>query len=288
MSEEKKGELYLAAEIALWSFFPILAHVLVAEMSPVLTAGISTLCAALFFIAWVTYKSEWMYMWNAPWKDMLLSTLCIGVLFYGILFVGASYTTAGNTAIFLLAQVFFAFLLLTVFVRLETAAISHWVGAGLMLVGALIVLYPHDGISVDVGSLIVAGSTVFAPIGNWYAKKATRIVSPAFLMMVRSVVAGVVLTLVGCMFEEVSAAAIGDAWLFLVVNGVVLFGVSKLLWLEAIRRMSISKATAIITVEPFITLVFAYLVLSEVPTIQQLAGALPLCVGVYIITRKSL
>jgi drug/metabolite transporter (DMT)-like permease len=286
MTEERIGELFKIAEATLWALFPVVTLLGLKGLPPITFAGISTLFAALFFIAWVTWRGEWHYMHNTVWKEIALSTLFVGVLFYGIYFMGISYTTAGNIAVLALSQIFFAFLFLNILLGLEKSTLQKYVGALLMACGALIVLVPKGGVGFDGGALLVVLAMAFAPIGNWFAKRATQEVSPQFLMMVRSIVSGLFLLSIGVVFEHPSATGVTQGVLLAVVfNGVMLLGLSKVLWLEAIKRIPISKATSIGAIEPFLTLLYAYILLAEVPTTIQLASLVPLLIGLYLITR---
>lgn len=286
MTEERIGELFKIAEATLWALFPVVTLLGLKGLPPITFAGISTLFAALFFIAWVTWRGEWHYMHNTVWKEMALSTLFVGVLFYGIYFMGISYTTAGNIAVLALSQIFFAFLFLNILLGLEKSTLQKYVGALLMACGALIVLVPKGGVGFDGGALLVVLAMAFAPIGNWFAKRATTQVSPQFLMMIRSIVSGVFLLIVGVLFEHPTTINITHGVLLATLfNGIMLLGFSKVLWLEAIKRIPISKATSIGAMEPFLTLVYAYVLLSEIPTSAQLIAIVPLLMGMYLITR---
>lgn len=284
MTEERKGEWNLIGASFLWSFFPILTILSIQQIPPITAAGISTLFAAVFFMAWVSVRSEWHLLRNSVWKQILLSTLLIGVLFFGILFIGISHTTAGNTAILLLSQVFFTFLILNVFLSLERNTTLQYIGAFLMVVGAVIVLLPRGGVSVDFGALLIIVATVFPPMGNWFAKQALQEVSPHFLMMVRSTIAGFFLLALGFLIETVTFSFGFETILFIAINGLVLLGFSKILWLEAIRRITVAKAVSMGAIEPVLTIFFAFIILSEIPTMSQLIGIVPVLLGVYLIT----
>lgn len=286
MTEERKGEVFKIAEAILWALFPVVTLLGLKGLPPITFAGVSTLFAALFFVVWVTRRGEWHYIHNTVWQDIALSTLFIGVLFYGIYFTGISYTTAGNIAVLALSQIFFAFLFLNIVLDVEQTTTRQYLGAFLMICGALIVLVPRGSLGFDVGAFLIILAMAFAPIGNWFAKRATTQVSPQFLMMIRSIVSGVFLLIVGVLFEHPTTINITHGVLLATLfNGIMLLGFSKVLWLEAIKRIPISKATSIGAMEPFLTLVYAYVLLSEIPTSAQLIAIVPLLMGMYLITR---
>ena len=67
----------------------------------------------------------------------------------------------------------------------------------------------------------------------------------------------------------------------------MLFGISKIFWIEAIHRISITKASAMTACGPLFTIILAYLVLGDEPTVQQLIGVIPVLIGGVLITRPA-
>lgn len=285
-SEEQKGEWYLIAAAVLSSVFPIVTVLTVASIPPVFAAGVATLIAGVCFVVWVTVRKEWHFLYNTVWKDILCASFLIGVLYYGILFTGLSYTTAGNAAILSLSQIFFAFLILSVLLKLESHTPVHYLGATFMVLGAGIILFPKETFSIDWGGALVIIAMACAPLGNWYAKRATMVVSPHFLMMVRSIIAGTFLLVFSYFFEAQPGALSYQTIALLACSGVFLLGLSKIFWQEAIRRITIAKANAMSAFEPLLTLFFAFLILGDVPTVAQISGFIPIVVGMYLLMKK--
>jgi len=74
---------------------------------------------------------------------------------------------------------------------------------------------------------------------------------------------------------------------FLLINGFLLFGISKILWIESIHRISVTKATSLGSVNPVFTLIFAFLILGDIPTIIQITAFIPLFIGILFLTSKD-
>ena len=64
-------------------------------------------------------------------------------------------------------------------------------------------------------------------------------------------------------------------------------GFSKVIWIESIHRIRISKTISLSSVSPSFTLFFAFLILGDIPTVWQLIGIVPMLLGVYVLTRPS-
>ena len=136
------------------------------------------------------------------------------------------------------------------------------------------------------GDIIILLATAVPPFGNYYAQKARKYVSSIHIMFIRSVITGFVFFLLAWIFEGVpSFSVIQLSFPLLLINGILLCGVAKVLWIEGIHRLAITKAISLASTTPAWTLFFAYLFLHEIPTVWQLVGIVPLISGVWLLTR---
>lgn len=78
-----------------------------------------------------------------------------------------------------------------------------------------------------------------------------------------------------------------ENWKIIVMNGAVVYLVSKLLWYKGFRFIEISKAISISMAMPAISLVYAASFLHEIPTIQQTAGFVVVITGLLLLTRRK-
>ncbi|MDC0358260.1 DMT family transporter [Oligoflexia bacterium] len=287
MRKEREGEIFVTLEAIFWGLFPVITILSVNTLPPLFCAGVSTLVAALFFAVVLTIKKEWHQLKvTAAWKNILLATFYIGFLFYGLLFWGISLTTAGNASIILLMEVFFSVVVLRAWGK-ERLTAQELKGATLMVVGAAIVLFPGK-IELRLGDLIVLLAPVFTPFGNYYTQKARREVSSSLIMFVRSLISGLALLLIAFVIGGLpERGAVVESGMFLLINGVLILGLSKLFWIEAIHRISISKAISMASISPLFALIFAYFFLAEIPTAWQICGLLPVLVGVWLLAASK-
>lgn len=285
-TQSRTGELYVFAEAFLWSLFPIITKLTYSELSPLFTASISTFASSIFFASIVTAKGEW-HSWRQrnAWNDIVLASLFTGVLFYALLFTGLKYTTAGNAAMMGLMEVFFSFLILGVILKHERIIPAHIVGAIFMIIGAVLILLPQSS-GWRTGDFFVIAACAFAPIGNRFAQRARKTVSTNFIMVVRSIISGCFLLAMAFFLEEPpSVTAVLGSWEFLLINGVLLMGLSKILWFEAIHRIPITKCISLASVGPLFTVVIAYVILDETLSLLQIMGFVPIFVGTVLLTR---
>ena len=81
-------------------------------------------------------------------------------------------------------------------------------------------------------------------------------------------------------------AAVYHALPFLLISGIFLFGVSKILWIESIHRISVTKANALESIAPLFTIIFAWIILQQQPTLWQALSFAPSFIGVLLLTNN--
>ncbi|OIO54133.1 hypothetical protein AUJ46_03880 [Candidatus Peregrinibacteria bacterium CG1_02_54_53] len=289
LHSSRAGEVNILLSAVLWSMFPVITILSFGSVPPLFSAGISTLFAGVFFAGLLTAKKEWPLLLKfEAWKDIMLTTAFIGIAFYGFMFLGLKHTSAGNGAILSLMEVFFSFFILGILLRHEPLLPRTVIGGACMVLGALLVLIPKGAGGWQQGDLLIIIATAFAPIGNRFAQRARKVVTTNVIMFLRSIISGVFLLILANWFESIPTHAdIVGALGFLIINGVLLLGLSKILWIEGIHRIPITKAISIESITPLLTLLVAWLVLYEAPSVLQISAIVPIGVGMVLLTKSS-
>ena len=284
--EERKGEWYVPSAAALGGFFPIVIVFTYASVSSLVSLAWSTLFATALFAILLTYRARWTELKDPiVWKYGFFVAFFIGILFYAFYFIGLTYTTPGNASIIVLLQILTSFLFFNIY-RKERFSLEYKLGAVLMVMGALVIIAPNFR-GINIGDFIILGSTLVAPIGNYFQQEARKIASTETVMFLRSALSAAVLFLIIYLFNIAAEGADLRAVLpFLILNGVILLGFEKVLWIEGIHRISVTKATALISFSPLVTLVFAWMLLHQAPTLWQLLSLIPFMLGILFLTDQ--
>lgn len=154
-----------------------------------------------------------------------------------------------------------------------------------MTVGALIILIPAD-FAFNKGDWLILISAAAAPIVNLYQKRAREYCSSETILGFRTVVGFPVVALLAYILEPAVSYEnflLALPYIFLIATGVYVG--AKLMWIEALNRLSITKLSAMLALLPLFTLVFAYFYLDEVPQLHQMMGIIPVLIGGYLITK---
>jgi drug/metabolite transporter (DMT)-like permease len=284
MTKEREGEILIVGLAILESWFPIFSIVSISYIGALHTYTYSLLIALAFFIMIMFKRDRFKELKNREaYKDLLLTSFWITSLF-ALVFVGMRYTTAGNMAVIIFLQLLFAYLYFNVFGK-EKMHTLHVSGALIMGIGALIILIPNELI-LNKGDLLILVAAAIAPVANLYQKRAREFCSSETILGFRTLVGLPFIALMAWAFEPaVRYDAFVSALPSLLFIGILIYVVSKIMWVEALHRTSITKLSAMLALVPMMTLIFAYFYLNEVPELRQVLGVVPVLVGGYLITR---
>lgn len=286
-TETKKGDRAILLAAVLWGLFPVITTVTLSQIGPLTSLFFSGFFAVIFFAIWLTIKKLWHeFRRRELWRNLFPIVLINGILFYCLYFVGLRHTNPGNASLVALLETFFSYIFFTG-IKKQYFEKRYIVGALCMLLGAGVVLIPK-GEAFHWGDWLVMAAVGVSPFGNYFQQKARAVASSATILFMRTLltlpVAGALAFVLG---ERISLGALSTVWPYLMFSGFVLFGITKILWIEGIYRIPVTKATALSSIEPLITLLFAYIVLHQNPSLWQFTAFIPLCFGLLLLTTTS-
>ena len=283
MNQDRQGELLILLGAIFWGLFPVITILSLNYLSPLASLAWSTLCSIPVFALILGFKKNWKEITDpSALRDILLMTFFTGILYYVLLFSGLRHTSAGNAGIIALTEVFFSFLLFHVWHK-DYISKGHIIGSCLMLLGAIVVLYPNLT-EFKIGDILILLAAFIAPFGNFFQQRARKKVSSETILFVRSLIATPFLFAIAYVFGQTSTlSGVRESVFLLLLNGLVLFGFTKILWVEGIHRISVTKANALSSINPLVTLLFAWLLLSNVPTVWQILSLAPMISGLILL-----
>jgi len=284
MKKERLGETFIFSGAIIWSLFPIITIMSYKGVPSMISLTISTFLASIFFLIIVIYKKKLPELNNMLlWKYTVGIVFFIGILYYTFYYFGLTKTTPGNASIIGQFEIFTSFLFFNIF-RKENFSLESKIGSILMVLGAIIVLAPNFS-SINWGDMFILIATFCAPIGNFLQQKAKRISSTETILFLRSIAATPFLFFIAYMFRQnLIIDQVKESFVFLILNGVFILGLSKIFWLEGISRISVTKANALSSITPLLTLIVAFIVLKQIPTFWQIASLVPFFFGVLLLT----
>ncbi len=285
--QENKGVILALVSAALWGIFPVMVNRGSQKIPPLTFAALSTLLAALASFTYAALSGKLRELRKKEsYASLLMITLCIVIIPYTLLFIGSSKTSGINTSLLLLSEIIFT-LMFTPLIG-EKTTIEKTIGASCVFVGGLLILY-NGKFQLNTGDLLVISSTATYPIGNYYSKKALYQVSAPIILFVRFSLGGLFMFALTVFAETHSRALhiIAIDWPILLFTGLILLGVGKIIWYEALARLDISKAISLSMTFPLFSLLLLIAIFKEAMSQYQWIGTMIMFVGVFFSVRRS-
>ena len=285
MTKEREGEFLMLGLALIESWFPILSIMSMTYIGALHTYTYSLIIALFFFLILMFKRHRFNELKNRDaYKDLLLTSFFITTLFT-LVFIGMQYTTAGNMAVIIFLQLLFSYLYFNILGK-EKMDKLHLIGSIIMGVGAIIILLPEE-LVFNKGDLYILAGAALAPFANLYQKRARKFCSSETILTFRTVVGLPFIAALAWYFEpSVSQENLLKALPYLLVIGVAVYVVSKIMWIEALHRISITKVSAMMGIVPLLTVTFAFLFLNETPDLRQIVGIIPILIGGYLLTKS--
>lgn len=270
---------------ALFGVSPALVKITVGELQPVFLAGLLYLGSALGLLLVLLAKksaplAELGELPRKHWFKLLGAVLSGGILAPVCLVYGIRGATAFEASVLLNLETV-ATTLIAWLVFHEHVGARVWTGKALLILGALIIsVTPGMGVSFGSASLPLIGACVFWGIDNNLTRDLETL-SPAVLASFKGLSAGIF----NCSLAYALGQSQGNGTALIgsLIIGAFSYGVSLILFIEALRKMGSSRTSTYFATGPFLGMVFAVILLGERPELQQWISAFFMLAGVGIL-----
>jgi len=276
--------LALASAALFGASTPLAKLLLGAGVGPWLLAGLLYLGSGLGLAATQLIRSAaGVGAGEAPLRRADLPWLGLVMLFGGVigpllLMVGLS-ATAASTASLLLNVEGLATMSIAWIVLRENVDARLLAGAGAILAGALVLSWQGGPAGVGLGALAIIGACVAWGVDNNLTRKLSS-ADPVQIAMLKGLVAGAV-NLALALWLGARLPAPG-AVLAAGAVGFLGYGVSLVLFVLALRNLGTARTGAYFSTAPFLGAVISLALFREPLTLQLIAAALLMAVGVWL------
>jgi drug/metabolite transporter (DMT)-like permease len=224
---------------------------------------------------------------------LVVFSALIGIVINQLGFMYATtYTTATTISLVLASIPAFAAITASVLGH-ERIGARHWAGIGVAAAGTVLVLVGGPGqldltsLRGDLLALLAAAtwgiySTLVKPLFARYSpnRVSTLVLCAAVPMLT-------VVALPQVVHQDYGAITLGGwgALIFSVFFGLVF---TNILWFGAIHRGGAARATAVMPIQPFLGALFAFALLGETVSLQQMLGGVVIVLGIWLTRRRPL
>ncbi|WP_268898953.1 DMT family transporter [Geomonas azotofigens] len=284
------GQLFAMLSAALFGVSPVFCKMLIGDMSPALLAGLLYLGSglglqALLLVQGKSSRAELRLLSPGHRWKLVGAVISGGIVAPLCLAFGIKYGTASEVSLLLNLETVATTLIAWLVFR-EYIGPYVWSGKVLILVGAgLVVLRAQGGLSFSLSGLLVVVACVFWGIDNNLTRDVDEI-SSTVLASVKGLAAGLFSIVLALLFTA-GGASPGQIAGALAV-GALSYGLSLVLFVEALRQIGAARTATFFAVGPFFGTLLSVALLGERPpapywiaTALMLAGILLLYVEVH-------
>ena len=282
-------DLMLAATVLIWAFnVTVTRYVLTHGFQPLAYGAIRYAAAALLAVAVALLLERSLFVGGR--RSLMLIGLAAGFLLINqVSFVYALKLTSPTTVAPILGMTPVFTAIVASIVGLERLSSQFWVATGVVFAGvALVALGSGGDLSADLGGDLLA--VVLAASWGCYSV----LIAPLMRRYSPYRISAVVLCVMCVPFVAISSPQIASqdygslssiVWICLAFAIVGPLFLTNLLWFTAVHHVGPARATLFANVQPFVSAVFALLILSEHLHWLQAVGGLAIVAGIVLERR---
>lgn len=277
------------ASAVLFGISPALSRLVIGEMSPILLAGLLYLGSGIGLQLLLVSKRTNTCNELKTLKFWQVFRLLGIILFGGILApLAFAFGIKSGLAFEVSLLLNFESVTTTVFAWLifhEHVGQRVWLSKILILSGAIaLTVNSTHGFAISTASLWILTACVFWGIDNNLTRDIEEL-SPTVLASIKGLAAGLFNTSLAFILGQYTAEP------FQVVStlgiGALSYGVSLILFINALRLIGSARTTTYFAAGPFFGMLFAIVLLGEVPHLYQWGACLVMLVGIWILFREQ-
>ena len=267
-NDQAHGPLLATFSAVLFGISPVLCKLLIGDMSPALLAGLLYLGSGtglqiLLILQRRNSLRELMQLSPQHRIKLLGAVLSGGVIAPLCLTYGIKYGTASEVTLLLNLETV-ATTLIAWLIFKEYIGPRVWVGKLLVLVAASIVVLKSDGgFDFSLSGILVVLACIFWGIDNNLTRDVEEL-SSTVLASIKGLGAGMFTTMLALLFSSGSATGfqIGGAMLV----GALSYGLSLVLFVEALRKIGSARTATFFAIGPFVGTLLSVVLLGERPS----------------------
>ncbi len=219
--------------------------------------------------------------WRHRWFFLAIGFL-IGVS-TNLGYVAMLYIDVGTASMLNKLSTLFSVLFGVLWLR-ERFQAGQWAGATLALLGVFTIAF-QPGDYLRLGALLIVIGTLTYALHTALVKRDGDQIDFVNFFFFRVAASTLALWLIAWGRGRLVWPSGGDVWLLLLVAGTVDVVLSRLCYYWALRHMTMSIHALILTLSPVLAVLWSYLLIDDLPTLQQLLGGAGVISGVLLVMR---
>ena len=282
--------LLIILAVIFWGTSFIATKVALKELSPETIISLRLIIGSVFlFITAIMYKKDFSI--NPKSHGIIFILALIAVFHLMIQVTGLKYTTASNTGWIIGTAPIFMAILAAMFFR-EKIGLLKIGGIIIAMFGLLLLIGKGNITNVDLiknkGDLLVLASAFTWGVYSMVNKKISLSYSPMMTILYLFIMMTVII--IPFNFNAASVNSVAqlslNGWISILFLGLFCSGIAYVIWAYSLRDLESAKVGAFLYFEPLVTVLAAWVLLSEsITALMILSGAI-ITLGVVLVNKE--
>jgi len=250
------------------------------------------LCIAVGFLSlflWLTHGFKKIRQEDR--KYFFLLATCEPFLYFLGESFGLTYVSSTVGSVIISTIPLFAILVAWIFFR-EKLSFVNYAGAIISFIGLLIFLSNSNGsITIDIKGLLLLFLAVFSAVGyNMVLHRLAPFYSPVLIVCIQNAVGAILFLPLFLIFDLKDLLVTGfitEGFSSIVLLSLFASSAAFVLYAYSVKHLGISLANIFCNLIPVFTALFAFLIISEVPTVRNIIGMIVAVAGLFLSQKGS-
>lgn len=289
MNKQQVGFSFALIDMVTYGLLPVVSHYFVTTIDPLVFSGSACLIGSLPLIFILIKQGKINELFSKIFFTNLFVMSFLTTIGSILYFYGAKLTSGLNTGLLTQIEPFYA-ILLGLIIFNEKIKQDQFMATILMVFGAIIIVY-RGSTGLNIGDALILLSPLATQISHLFAKKAYSAnadsnTPPA----ARLLFSGIMLLAVSLIVNPVAINQLFSLDILLIVSlfGLIFRCLDFYLWYQAIARISVSQASAVIPVAVAVTFLSSVFIFKESVSPSQISGLVFITGGLLWLSKISL
>jgi len=280
---KRKGIFYTIASGSVFSVYPICVR-LILESVNIETANILvSMFASLLFLTIFSFKGDCLIHYKSILRNpKQIALLSIVSAVSTLLFTEGILISGPTKATFIMQLVFVFNVLFGTLILKERFLKSEAVGIVIAVFGTFILAYNQMSVEI-IGTLMLLAASFLVAITGLLSKVYLRKMNPITLAGGTPLFVLIFLSVYSVSLGKIDISFPMPIVFYAVIAALTGLVLSYIFLFKALQVYDLSKVSGIRTFESFLTVIWAFLVLSQFPTANQLLGGALIVTGVTLL-----
>ncbi|MCH7963761.1 MAG: DMT family transporter [Bacteroidetes bacterium] len=276
--------------VIFWGTSFIATKVALKELSPETIISLRLIIASVFlFITAILLKKDFSIILKSHGFIFILALIAVFHLMIQV--TGLKYTTASNTGWIIGTAPIFMAILAAIFFR-EKIGLLKISGIIIAMFGLLLLIGKGNITNVDLvknkGDLLVLASAFTWGVYSMVNKKISLSYSPLMTILYLFIMMAVIIipfNLNAAIVNSVDHLSV-NGWISILFLGLFCSGIAYVIWAYSLRELESAKVGAFLYFEPLVTVLAAWVLLSESITVLMILSGVIIIFGVILVNKE--